>query len=405
MPTLPLEGVRVLEPGQLLAAPFATSLMGDFGAEVIHLEMPGVGDGLRALGPFYKGKSLWWKTTARNKKCITLDLRLPRGQELFKRLAEKSDVVLENFRAGVMEEWGLGWDVLHSINPRLIMVRQTGFGQTGPYARRASFGNTVEAYAGLTNMMGYADTPPVASGLGDHLAALSIVYGTMFALYHRDVHGAPGQLIDNSASESIIRLIGETSVPAAGLGLPQRPKALSTQPAVVGNFGDFRVTGRFKAKDGKWCTIITSTRPIWDRFMKALGREDFLDEASYPEGSPARTARGKEVLDYLTSWFASHTRDEVLDLAEKYEATIGPVYDMPSAMADRHFKARKTFIEVEDPDFGTLQMVNVQPRLHGSPGRIAYTGPSIGKHNDEIYRGLLGLTDPEMDLLKSAKVI
>ena len=405
MSKLPLEGVRILEPAQLLAAPFATSLLGDFSAEVIKFELPGEGDRLRTLAPIYKGESLWWKHTSRNKKSVTLDFRVPKGQELFKRMVPRADVVLENFRTGVMDGWGLGWEDLRKINPRLVMVRQTGFGQTGPYAKRAAFGMVVEAYAGLTNSLGYSDTPPVTSGLGDHLAGLTIAYATMIALYHRDVHGGPGQLIDNAASEAILRLVGEWTVPGAGLGLPLRQKRPSTEPSSVGAWGDFRIVGVFATEDGKWCTFTPSTREIWDRFMKALGRADFLDEKPYPMGSEKRKARGQEVLLHLRGWFLSHTREEVIRLAEQFEVPIGPVYDAHDIMSDRHFKARGVIVYVPDEDLGLLKMVAPLPRFSETPGRVAHAGPRIGQHTNEVYREWLGLSDAELAALRREKVI
>ncbi len=405
MTKLPLEGVRILEPAQLLAAPFATSLLADFGAEVIKFELPGEGDRLRTLAPIYKGESLWWKHTSRNKKSVTLDFRVPKGQELFKRMVPKADVVLENFRTGVMDEWGLGWDELHSINPSLVMVRQTGFGQTGPYAERASFGMVVEAYAGLTDSLGYSDTPPVTSGLGDHLAGLTIAYATMIALYHRDVHGGPGQLIDNAASEAILRLVGEWTIPGAGLGLPLRQKRPSTEPSRVGTWGDFRVVGVFITMDGKWCTFTPSTRQIWDRFMKALDRADFLNEKDYVKDSEEWTARGQEIMTYLRGWFASRTRDEVIQLAEKFEVPIGPVYDANDIMRDAHFSSRDVIVDVPDPDLGPLKMVAPLPHFSETPGRISHSGPPVGQHTDEVYREWLEISDAELAELRRGNVI
>ena len=405
MSQLPLEGVRILEPAQLLAAPFATSLLGDFGAEVIKFEVPGEGDRLRTNPPHYKGESLWWKHTSRNKKSVTLDFRQPKGQELFKRMVPKADVVLENFRTGVMEKWGLGWEELRRIHPKLVMVRQTGFGQTGPYAERPAFGMIVEAYAGLTGSLGYSDTPPVTSGIGDHLAGLSIAYAIMIALYHRDVHDGPGQLIDNAASETILRLVGEWTIPGAALGLPPRPKRPSDTPSMVGPWGDFRAVGSFLTQDDKWCNFTPSTRPIWERLVKAMGREDFLDEGSYERGTEAWQARAEEILAAVRGWFAGHTRDEVVRLAEQFEVPVGPVYDAEDILRDPHFQARETVVDVPDPDLGTLKMVAPLPRFSETPGRISHAGPSIGQHTDQVYREWLGLSDDDLTTLRREKVI
>ncbi|HZS14429.1 MAG TPA: CoA transferase [Candidatus Dormibacteraeota bacterium] len=403
----PLAGVRVLEPAVLLAAPFSSSLMADFGAEVIKLEMPRSGDPMRQLPPMKDGKSLWWKATARNKKSATLDLRTEKGQELFKRLAAVSDVVIENFRPGVMEKWGLGWDTLHAINPRLIMVRQTGFGQFGPYSHRPAYGMIVESYAGLPDALGYSDTPPVMSGLGDNLAGLVIVYAIMFALYHRDVHGGPGQLIDNAASEGMLRVVGEHRVPAVGLGVPLMQKRASNGPHMGIGQDALRVAGMFHTKDDKWCVFHSGTAgtSIWANLCRAMGREDFLDEAPYPVGSPERKQRLAEIDRLVTEWFEAHTRDEVVQIATDHEITIAPVYSMEDAMNDPHFRARGAFITVDDPDFGPFQMVNVTPRLSETPGEIRHTGPSVGAHTEEVYGTLLGMSSAEIDALRAEGVI
>jgi crotonobetainyl-CoA:carnitine CoA-transferase CaiB-like acyl-CoA transferase len=391
----------------LLAAPFASSLMADFGAEVIKLEMPGSGDPMRQLPPMHQGKSLWWKATARNKKSATLDLRTTKGQEIFKRLAALSDVVIENFRPGVMERWNLGWETLHEINPKLIMVRQTGFGQFGPYSNRPAYGMIVESYAGLPDALGFADTPPVMSGLGDNLAGLVIVYAIMFALYHRDVHGGPGQLIDNAASEGMLRVVGEHRVPGVGLGLPQPPKRAATAPHMSIGQDALRVAGMFHTKDGRWCVLHSGTAgtAIWANLMKAIGREDLLDEAAYPPGSPQRQQRRAEIDGVVTEWFATHTRDEIVQVAADNAVTIAPVYNMEDAMRDPHFAAREAFITVADEDFGSLQMVNVTPRFSETPGAVHHTGPAVGAHTEEVYGRLLGMSHEQIEALRADGVI
>jgi len=407
MSDLPLKGVRVLEPAVLLAAPFASSLMADFGAEVIKLEMPGSGDPMRQLPPMHDGKSVWWKATARNKKSATLDLRKEQGQEMFRRLAAVSDVVIENFRPGVMERWNLGWETLHAINPRLIMVRQTGFGQFGPYSQRPAYGMIVESYAGLPDSLGFSDTPPVGSGLGDNLAGLVIVYAIMFALYHRDVHGGPGQLIDNAASESMLRVVGEHRVPAISVGEKMPPKRSASAPHMTIGVDSLRVAGMFATADGRWCALHSGTAgtAIWANLMKAMDREDFLDESAYPSGSPERQKRREEIDSAVTAWFASHTRDEIIQIATDHAVTIAPIYNMEDAMADPHFAARQAFIEVEDPDFGPMTMVNVTPRLSETPGAINHTGPSVGAHTEEIYGELLGMSKADIDALRAEGVV
>jgi formyl-CoA transferase len=407
MSDLPLKGVRILEPAVLLAAPFASSLMADFGAEVIKLELPGTGDPMRQLPPMHEGQSLWWKATARNKKSATLNLRVPKGQEIFRRLAAQSDVVVENFRPGVMAGWNIGWETLHQLNPKLIMVSQTGFGQFGPYSQRPAYGMIVESYAGLPDSLGFSDTPPVGSGLGDNLAGLVIVYAIMFALYHRDVHGGPGQLIDNAASESILRIVGEHRVPAAGFGLPAFPKRAAGDPHMSIGVDSLRVAGMFATADGRWCALHSGTAgtQIWANLMRAMGREDLLEESAYPAGSDARKQRRLEIDAAVTEWFGSHTRDEIMHAAEEHAVTIAPIYNMEDAMADRHFAAREAFIEVEDEDFGPMRMVNVSPRFSETPGAVHHTGPHVGAHTEEIYGELLGMGAAEIEALRAEGVV
>jgi len=403
----PLKGVRVLEPAVLLAAPFASSLMADFGAEVIKVEMPKTGDPMRQLPPLHEGKSVWWKATARNKKSVTLDLHTEKGQEIFRRLAAEADVVIENFRPGVMERWNIGWETLHAINPKLIMVRQTGFGQYGPYSQRPAYGMIVESYAGLPDALGFEDTPPVMSGLGDNIAGLVIVYAIMFALYHRDVHGGPGQLIDNAAAEGMMRIIGEHRVPAEGMGLQLPGKRSSKNPHMSIGREALSVAGMFRTRDDRWCVLHSGTAgtAIWANLVRAMGREDFLDEAPYPSGSAERQRRREEIDAAVTEWFATHDRDEIVRIAAENAVTIAPVYNMADALRDPHFAEREAFITVDDEDFGPMTMVAVTPKLSATPGEVRHSGPSIGAHTEEVYGELLGMSRDDIEALRAEGVV
>ncbi len=249
-----LEGIRILEPGQLVAGPFASTLLGDFGAEVIKTELPEVGDPARRMAPMTpEGDPIWWKTVSRNKKSVTLDLRKPKGQALFRELVKHVDVVVENFRPEVMDQWGLGWDVLRAINPKLVMARQSGFGQDGPYAKRPAYGMMVEAYGGLTYANRYGDSPPVVTGLCDYIAGLFIAKAIMVALYHRDVHGGPGQLIDNSAAENALRIAGDPHLTSLGLGVQPMRRPPSQYPSWPD--GALRMAGLFETGDGKFVNL------------------------------------------------------------------------------------------------------------------------------------------------------
>jgi crotonobetainyl-CoA:carnitine CoA-transferase CaiB-like acyl-CoA transferase len=404
---LPLTGIRIIEPGQLIAAPFASMLMADFGAEVIKTELPGIGEPGRRLGPFAPdGQSVWFKTVSRNKKSVTLDLRKADGARLFKALVGKADMVLENFRPGVMDRWGLGWEELRKVNPRLIMVRQSGFGQTGPYSSRPAYGMMVDAYGGFAANNRYSDTPPLDTGLGDYVAGLSIAYAAMFALYHRDVHGGPGQLIDNAAMENIIRISGDPTATALRLGVRRTagrgPSEFPRWPE-----GSLTGTGPFRTKDGRFVTVHpgTSGTSIWKNFMHGMGRPDFLDETSFPARSPERVARGREIEQAVEDFFATRTQAEIVAFADAHDVTIAPIKWIDDLFDDPQVQARGMFIEVPDEDLGPLTMVRPTPVFSETPGQVSHAGPRLGEHNDEIYSGLLGLSDAELAALRRDAVI
>jgi crotonobetainyl-CoA:carnitine CoA-transferase CaiB-like acyl-CoA transferase len=407
MTRLPLEGIRIIEPGQLVAAPFASALMADFGAEVIKTEMPGRGDPLRQLAPImHDGNSVWWKTIARNKKSVTLDLRTAEGQALFKRLAERADVVLENFRPGVMDRWGLGWEDLRKVNPRLIMARQSGFGQDGPYAARPAYGMMVEGYGGLTATLRHADTAPSLSGICDHVAGLSIAYAVMFALYHRDVHGGPGQLIDNAASENVLRVAGDPHLTSYSLGLvssaARRNSKYPSWPE-----GSLRGSGVFPTADDRHVALHSGTAgtSIWENFMKGMGRPDFLLEKDYPPGSQDRADRGREIELAVRAFFAERSQAEIIEFAEANDVTIAPIRWMDDILEDPQLKHRGAFVEVPDAGSEPLTMIRPTPVLSETPGEVRHAGPTLGANNQEIYGRLLGLSEEEMDSLRNAGVI
>lgn len=399
-------GIRILEPGQLVAAPFASTLLGDFGAEVIKTELPGRGDPARGLGPFAEdGASIWWKTVSRNKKSISLDLRQPKGQALFRELAKHVDVVTENFRPGVMDKWGLGWEALHAINPKLIMARQSGFGQDGPYSDRPAYGMMVEAYGGMTAANRYADTPPVVTGLCDYIAGLFIAKAVMIALYHRDVHDGPGQLIDNAAAENALRIAGDPHLTAHLLGIPQFQRPGSQYPSWPK--GALRMAGLFATADGRFVNLHPGTPGtlIWENFCKGIGRPDFLDEASYPPRSPEREARGREIERFVRDFFLERSRDDIIAFAAEHDVTIAPVQDMADIACDPQFAHRGALIDVEDDEMGTLKMVRPTPILSETPGHVSHAGPPIGANNQEIYQGLLGISDAELASLQEEGII
>jgi crotonobetainyl-CoA:carnitine CoA-transferase CaiB-like acyl-CoA transferase len=401
-----LAGIRILEPGQLVAAPFASTMLADFGAEVIKTELPGTGDPARHMAPMTKdGASIWWKTVSRNKKSVTLDLRKAEGQEIFRRLVKEVDVVLENFRPGVMDAWGLGWEELRAINPRLIMVRQSGYGQDGPNARKPAYGMMVEAYGGMTANNRYADTPPVVTGLCDYIAGLFIAQSIMIALYHRDVHGGGGQLIDNAAAENALRIAGDPALTAIQLGVPHGRRPPSAYPSWPDEA--LRAPGLFETRDGKHVNLHSGTpgTKIWENFVNGLGRPDFLDEAPYPKGSEARRARSRGIERFVRDFFASHSRDEIVAFAEAHDVTIAPVQDMDDIIRDPQFAARGVLVQVDDEEMGSLTMVGPVPRFSETPGQVRHAGPPLGAHNAEIYQRLLGMTEADLAALRERKVI
>jgi crotonobetainyl-CoA:carnitine CoA-transferase CaiB-like acyl-CoA transferase len=400
-----LSGIRILEPGQLVAAPFASTLLADFGAEVIKTELPGRGDPARGLGPFADdGSSIWWKTVSRNKKSVTLDLRKPKGQALFRELVKHVDVVIENFRPGVMDGWGLGWDVLREINPRLIMARQTGYGQDGPYADRPAYGMMVESYGGFTATNRYADTMPAISGISDHIAGLFIAKAVLIALYHRDVHGGGGQLIDNAAAENVLRIAGDPGITAAKLGVAKaRPKSGYPSWPV----GALKMPGLYKTGDERFVAFHTGSpgSSMWANFANGIGRPDFLDEAPYPPKSPEREARGREIERAVRDYFLSRPRDAIIAFAVEHDITIAPVQDLNDVLADPQVAHRGALIQVPDEEMGPLTMVGPVPRLSETPGEVRHAGPPLGSSNKEVYEGLLGLTPAELAVLAEEKII
>ena len=401
-----LDGIRILEPGQLVAAPFASTMLADFGAEVIKTELPVLGDPARRMPPMTAdGQAIWWKTVSRNKQSVTLDLRKPKGQALFKELVAHVDVVVENFRPEVMDGWGLGWEELRKINPKLIMARQTGYGQSGPYAHRPAYGMMVEAYGGLTHANRYADSPPVVTGLCDYIAGLFIAQAIMMALYHRDVHGGPGQLIDNAAAENALRIAGDPGLTAAALGVMHGRRPQAAFPSWPE--GALQMAGLFETRDAKFVNLHPGTpgTSIWANFCRGLGREDFLDEAPYPRGSAERIARGREIERYVRDWFKAHDRDAIVAFADANAVTIAPVQDMADVMVDPQFAHRGAIISVPDAELGPLAMVRPTPILSETPGEVRHAGPALGADNDAIYKGLLGKSQAELDALRAEGVI
>lgn len=393
----PLAGLRVLELGTLLAGPFCGQLLGDFGAEVIKIEPPNQGDPMRVWGREKAGgKSLWWPVVARNKKAITLDLRQAEGQALLKELVKQSDFLLENFRPGTMEKWGLGWPELSAINPRLIMIRVSGFGQTGPYSRQAGFGAIGEAMGGLRYVVGDPTTPPSRMGIsiGDSLAATFACIGALSALHHREKTGR-GQVVDSAIYEAVLNMMESliTEFDKAGY-IRERTGA------ILPNVAPSNV---YKTSDGM-VLIAANQDTVFSRLAEAMGQPGLAQDPKYSTHG-ARGAHQVELDALVERWTQTLTTRQVLDLMDKFGVPAGLIYRAPDMLEDPHFQARNAIVSVPHPDFGELRMQNVAPKLSETPGSIRSPSPALGQHNDEIYRGLLGLSEARYAELKTAKVI
>jgi formyl-CoA transferase len=387
--TGPLAGLRVLELGTLLAGPFCGQLLGDFGAEVIKIEPPNQGDPMRVWGREKAGgKSLWWPVVARNKKAITLDLRQSDGQALLKELVKQSDFLLENFRPGTMEKWGLGWSELSAINPRLIMIRVSGFGQTGPYSRQAGFGAIGEAMGGLRYVVGDPSTPPSRMGIsiGDSLAATFACIGALAALHHRDRTGR-GQIVDSAIYEAVLNMMESLITEFDKVGYIRERTG-----AILPNVAPSNV---YRTSDGM-VLIAANQDTVFSRLAEAMGQPDLAQDPKYS----THGARGAHQVE-----LDGKTTRQVLDLMDKFGVPAGLIYRAPDMLVDPHFQARDAIVTVPHPDFGELRMQNVAPKLSETPGSVRSPSPALGQHNDEIYLQLLGLSAARYGELKTARVI
>jgi formyl-CoA transferase len=395
---LPLDDVRVIEIGQLLAGPFCGQLLGDFGAEVIKLEDPGRGDPMRQWGREKPhGKSLWWPVVARNKKSVTCNLRAPEGQDLVRRMVARADVLLENFRPGTLERWGLSPEELWEINPRLVVTRVTGFGQSGPYAPRAGYGSIGEAMGGIRYVTGDPDRAPSRAGisLGDSLAATHAAIGTLVALHQRDRSGR-GQVVDSAIYEAVLAMM-ESLVPEWQVAGYQRERT----GAVLPNVSPSNV---YPTADGETILIAANQDTVFRRLAAAMGRPELADDERYATHG-ARGTSMAELDDLIARWTAERKADELLELLAAEGVPAGRTYRAKDMLADPQFAARESIVRVPHREFGELAMQNVFPRLSATPGRVRHAGPELGEHNDDVYRGLLGLGDDELARLHADGVV
>lgn len=379
MPKGALEGLRLIEMGQLIAGPFCGQLMADHGAEVIKVEPPGVGDAMRNWG---QGIPLWFSVVARNKKSITLNLREKEGQEIVRQLAAKADFLLENFRPGTMERWNLGWEQLHAINQALIMIRVSGYGQTGPYAPRAGYGGIGEAMGGMRYIAGEPDRPPSRAGIsiGDSLAATYACLGALMALNHRHRTGM-GQMVDSAIYEAVLAMM-ESTVPEYTVAGHIRERTGSVLPGVA-------PSNVYPTRDGS-VLVAGNQDSVWKRMAAMMGMPELGDDPRY-NSHVARGERQQELDELISEWTRQHTSKQVLDLCEKHGVPAGNIYRAPEMLEDPHFAAREAIIEVPHPKYENFKMQNVAPRLSETPGQVEWVGPELGQHNEEIYGELLGM--------------
>jgi crotonobetainyl-CoA:carnitine CoA-transferase CaiB-like acyl-CoA transferase len=393
----PLTGIRVLDVATLFAGPTAATLLGDFGADVVKVEHP-AGDPLRTHGHVKDGHGLWWKLLGRNKWTVTIDLSTPDGQELLRGLARQADVVIENFRPGVLERWGLGYEALSDGNPGLVLLRTTGFGQFGPYAGRRGFGTLAESMSGFAALTGDPDGPPTLPpfGLADGIAGITGAYAVMLALYQRDARGGRGQVVDLAIIEPIMSVVGAqpTVYDQLGLLLP-RTGNRSTNNAP---------RNTYLTRDGRWVAISTSTTPVAARVMRLVGRPDVVDEPWFDSGI-ARAEHGDELDGAVAEWIGERDFDEVMRRFEEAGAAIAPVYDASQVLEDPQYRALASIVTLDDEDLGPLRIQNVLFRMLDTPGAVRFAGRRVGQDTRRVLAERLGLSDERLDELAAKGVI
>lgn len=395
---LPLEDLRVIEMGQLLAGPFCGQLLADFGADVIKLEDPGRGDPMREWGREKPhGLSLWWPVVARGKRSVTINLRTEEGQELVRSLVAQSDILLENFRPGTLERWGLDYPTLKKINPGIILVRVTGYGQTGPYANRAGFGSIGEAMGGIRYVTGDPDSPPSRAGIsiGDSLAATFAALGALVAVHNRTITGE-GQVVDTAIYEAVLAMM-ESLIPEYTLGNYIRERT----GAVLPNIAPSNI---YPTKDGLLLLIAANQDSVFARLTLAMGQPELAEDPRFVSHS-ARGANQAMLDEIIARWTSSLETGQLEELLQAHGVPEGKIYRAPEMLTDPHFLAREDIITLAHPHFGDMQMHNVAPRLMGTPGRVRWVGPELGEHNFEVLGGLLGLSVDEIAALRERDVV
>jgi crotonobetainyl-CoA:carnitine CoA-transferase CaiB-like acyl-CoA transferase len=396
-----LDGLRVIEMGQLIAGPFAGHLLADFGADVIKVEMPGEGDSLRQWGQNrVQGRTLWWSVMSRNKRCVTLNVSVPEGRRLLMELVKKSDALIENFRPGTLERWHLSPAELFEVNPSLVIVRVSGFGQTGPYASRVGYASVGEAMGGLRYLNGYPNQPPPRTGvsLGDPLAGMFATLGLLMALRWRDHSGTRrGQVVDASIMESCYAMLESTITEYDKLRIVRQPTGTGLKNVVPSNI--------YRSKDGKWLVIAANADNLFRRLCKVMQQPELTDDPRF--NSHATRGANADALDkIIADWVVQHDAQELDRVLNDAGVVCGPIYTIADIYDDPHYAAREMIVRLKDSYFGDLAMPGVVPKLTESPGTLRWTGPQeLGEHNREVYGELLGLSNDQITKLKSTGVL
>ncbi len=392
-----LSGIKVLELGQLIAGPFAAKLLGEFGAEVIKIEAPGTGDPLRKWRLLKDGTSVWWQVQSRNKRSVALDLRRPEAQDLIRRLVQETDVLIENFRPGTLEGWGLGWEELHAINPGLIMLRISGYGQTGPYRDRPGFGVIGEAMGGLRHLTAEPGRTPVRVGvsIGDSLAGLHGVVGVLLALYHRKVQGGEGQVIDVALYEAVFNMMESLIPEYSAFGVVREPSG-SALPGIA-------PTNAYRCADGGYALIAGNGDGIFKRLMARIGRDD-LGEDPGLASNEGRAARAAELDEAIGAWSATCPLQEVLAALDEARVPSGRIYNARDIAEDPHFRARDMILQAQLPDGQAIEVPGIVPKLSLTPGQVRRAAPALGADTDAVLQEA-GVSDAALAELRAKGVI
>ena len=379
--TKPLAGVKVVELGTLIAGPFAARILAEFGAEVIKIESPDGGDPLRKWRKLYQGTSLWWYLQSRNKKSVTVNLKHPEGVEVVRKLVAGADIVVENFRPGVLEKLGLGWEALSALNPGLVMLRLSGFGQSGPMAMQPGFGAIGESMGGLRYVTGFADRPPVKTGIsiGDSIAAMWGALGTLMALRHREVNGGRGQVVDVALYEAVFAMM-ESLVPEFDVFGFVRERSGNIMPGIT-------PSSIHTSSDGKHVQIGANGDAIFQRFMRAIGRDDLADDASLADNA-GRDLRRDELYGVIDRWANATPLAQMLATLEHAEVPASRIYSAADMLSDPQFLAREMFLSAKLPDGKTFKMPGIVPKLSDTPGGVDWVGPTLGEHNQQVLSSL-----------------